>query len=258
MTKEALFMAFDAVDAEMVVDADAAERKKRAPAWLRWGAAAACICLIAAGGLAIRGQLPTPGGGAHELGEPVAPGGGWPEGIDPITASIAVYPASEKLEDVASAIMIDVSEKEARSVEGLGEFLPAELPEGYGFCRASLKETVMNNGNTYHELMVLYLRGDLIEAENPDTPVTFPDDGFQIFMFDFTLETDRSVYVYSPRADDEYHYLAAAYPAPEEIASCYIQCGETFIGISPLGLSNEELHQLLSAMLRDYTFQEVR
>lgn len=255
MTKEALFMAFDTVDGEMVADAAAASTRKRAPIWLRWGAAAACVCLIAAGSFALK-ILPLPGlaGGSIELGEP---GGNWPEGIDPKVASIAVFPDSESLEDVANATMRSVSEEEAFAVEGLGDLLPVDLPEGYGFYHASLYETIMNSGRCYHMLRVEYALGSPASPDPEDPSATVPPvfDGFYLFLTDFSPKTDKPIYVYTPMTPDEMHYMVATYPKSEGNGTFYLQCGELYIGVEPLGLDESQISQLLSVILRGYSYQ---
>ena len=126
MTKEGLFMLFSEVDGELVEEARTAAPKKRAS--LRWGALAACLCLVAAGALTfarLSSREPVSGGGYNggaggSTGGAADPGGAWPEGVDPKTASIAVYPATERVENVADAAVRQLSEEEALQYGDLG------------------------------------------------------------------------------------------------------------------------------------------
>ena len=79
MTAEKLFEMIGDADAELIADASGENIRRKHPAWLRWGAAAACICILAAGALGIFLHPAVNGGG-------YAPGGSWPEGVDPKTA----------------------------------------------------------------------------------------------------------------------------------------------------------------------------
>ena len=117
MTAKKLFELIGDADAELIADASGGRIRKKHPAWLRWGAAAACVCILAAGALGIF-LHPAVGGAGY------APGGSWPEGVDPKMASIAVYPATEKVQDVAEATLRTLSEEEALEFEDLGQYLP--------------------------------------------------------------------------------------------------------------------------------------
>ena len=153
MTAEKLFEMIGDADAELIADASGENIRRKHPAWLRWGAAAACICILAAGALGIFLHPAVNGGG-------YAPGGSWPEGVDPKTASIAVYPATEKVQDVADATLRTLSEEEARQFEDLGKYLPRALPEGYWFVISEVRETTMKDGSVYHLLRATYSRSD--------------------------------------------------------------------------------------------------
>ena len=51
MTAKKLFEMIGDADAELIADASGENIRKKHPAWLRWGAAAACVCILAAGAL---------------------------------------------------------------------------------------------------------------------------------------------------------------------------------------------------------------
>lgn len=90
----------------------------------------------------------------------VLPGGSVPEGIDPVVASIAVYPADKSLADIADATLKELTEEEAYSFEELSAHLPSVVVDGYHFRNASLYETTMKDGSKYYLLRVDFTTGD--------------------------------------------------------------------------------------------------
>ena len=54
MNAEQLLDAMGALDEDLVLQTERLREKKKRPAWLKWGAFAACLCLIAVGVLALR------------------------------------------------------------------------------------------------------------------------------------------------------------------------------------------------------------
>lgn len=240
MTKESLFLAFDAVDEAMVADAAAAAEKKKSPRWLRWGAAAACICLLAAGGMTLFNRpgspLPSQGGGIVDV-----PGGAWPEGVDPKTASIAVYPATEKVQDVAEAeLRFLYDEEEALNYPHLGDYLPHTLPDGYWFVIAALYETTMKDGGTYHLLRATYSKSDP-ENYDPEAPY-LTDDCFDVQVLDYLPRTSKPTVFYSPETGKQ---------PPSDNSIFYLTVDDVYIGISP-GTSRIEGDELMT-LIRDLT-----
>ena len=90
----------------------------------------------------------------------VLPGGSVPEGIDPVVASIAVYPADKSLADIADATLRELTEEEAYSFEKLGAHLPSVIVDGYHFGNASLYETTMKDRSKYYLLRVDFTAGN--------------------------------------------------------------------------------------------------
>lgn len=255
MTAGNMFALIGSVDEDMIADAGKNVRK-RVPMWVRWGAVAACVCLIAAGALALasreqRGYSMASGSGT------IAPGGPWvPEGVDPKIASIAIYPDTEKVQDVLDAEIIRLSEAEALAAEGLGDRLPSSLPEGYAFHRASLYVTTMKSGKIYHMLRVEYRTGDADGApEDTVTPRSMYDDGFTIAVYDCAPRTDKKIYEYTPIDDDAIHYMIKTSILPREGGFFLLRCGDTYIGIDPLSLSAEQLRSLLDDVTEGYMYQ---
>ena len=95
-----------------------------------------------------------------DQGAGVDPGGTHPDGVDPVIASVAVYPATENIEDVADATLESISEVDAYEFDTLGEYLPTSLPDGYHFGKANLYETTMKDGTRYYMLRVQYTTGN--------------------------------------------------------------------------------------------------
>lgn len=197
MTNEKLYEVLGDINEKHVKEARE-YRKAKKPVWLKWGAMAACLCLVL--GLAIPMLMnsnpaggPTPGGSLGDLSD----------NIDPIMASIAVYPATEELQNVKSATMDSLDKETAYSFEVLGKYLPAVLPEGYQFDKASLYETIMANGTKYYQLRVTY--SDNI-TEEPSTTVdqetgetvqnapTATGNSFTVFIMNYQPNTEKTIY----------------------------------------------------------------
>jgi hypothetical protein len=140
--------------AKYVDEAIKYKKKSKKPIWIKWGAIAACLCLVVAG-IAVS-QIPNV---FPDHGAGIDPGRTHPDGIDPVIASIAVYPATESIEDVANATVESIAEADAYGFDTLGEYLPASLPDGYHFEKADLYETTMKDGTVYYMLRVQYTTG---------------------------------------------------------------------------------------------------
>ena len=146
--------AMSELDSKYVDEAINYKKKSKKPIWIKWGAIAACLCLVVTG-IAIS-QIPNV---FPDHGAGIDPGGTHPDGIDPVIASIAVYPATESIEDVANATVESIAEVDAYGFDTLGEYLPASLPDGYHFGKADLYETTMKDGTVYYMLRVQYTTG---------------------------------------------------------------------------------------------------
>ena len=103
-----------------IIDAKA-PKKKPTPVWVKWAAMAACLCLIISLVIPIyMHNKPGSGNGPGQGGEGITPGGvpgDWSGDIDPTTASIAVFPDTEELKNVASATLTDIDEKSKKLTE---------------------------------------------------------------------------------------------------------------------------------------------
>lgn len=245
MTKEALFLAFDAVDEEMVADAGAAAEKKKSPRLLRWGAVAACVCLLALGGMVLGPRLgpaaaPSDGGGVDAPGGGVdAPGGTLPEGVDPKMASISVYPATEQVQDVAEATLRSISEEEALRFGELGRYLPQTPPEGWWFVTSEVYETTMKNGRQYHLLRATYSRSDPAVFD-PEKPY-LTDDCFMLQVLDYLPDT-KTIRIYTPEK------LKLSERDRDDF---YLALDSVYVGVFPQhSLEGEELRQVVEELMK--------
>ena len=257
MTAGKMFELIGNVDEEMIADAAGESLRVRRSAWIRRGAAAACICLLAGGALALaireqRGYaMMSGGGGTSGLTLPAGPQ--VPEGVDPKIASIAIYPDTEKVQDVLDAEIRSLTEAEALAVEGLSDRLPSSLPEGYFFCRASLYVTTMKSGQVYHLLRVFYGTGEVEESVPQDTDTATPPglytaDVFTISVLDCKPRTDKQIYEYMPVTEDmHYSDKTMVYPRARN-GTFILRCDDVYVTISPEGLEQEEVNLVVDAV----------
>ena len=71
------------------------KKRARKPAWIKWGAMAACLCLLV-GGAVMYQSLNAPS--RPGAGPGVQTGGSVSETVDPIISSLAVYPAASLID----------------------------------------------------------------------------------------------------------------------------------------------------------------
>ena len=165
-------------------------KKAKMPVWVKWSAMAACLCLVAVGLTGLMNQdFRTPGSG--DLGRVVGGEGDY--------YSVAVHPASEKNENVATAEVVSLTENEAVNNE-LAKYLPKHLPDGFHYGRGSMYNTVMKDGMQYRMLRIEYISGTIPEqqfaedggaiAPNPDTT----GDLFTVCVMNYEPETKHTIY----------------------------------------------------------------
>jgi len=248
---EKLLYAIGEIDDDLISGAVRDTKARRQSAWLRWGAAA-CLCLVIAGA-AIRGGGPGPFGDFTEHGNDggggMAPGGAsdgvWPEGVDPVVASVAVIPAGEDLADVADATLTSIGAEEAKGIEGLGAYLPDSLLEGCRYGTAGYYETTMKDGTQYHMIRVTYENGQgAVPAPVPENAQTASettgDTAFLWMVWGHRPDTDLPIY------------------RPEEVTArlldqmaggvFYVDYGGVYVGISQMVISTGELMGVISSI----------
>lgn len=203
------------------------EARQPAPAkkgrWPRL--AAACLGLIVLG-TALLTQLP--GSPLYRAAGGGVSGGMWPEGVDPVTASLAVFPATEDVTDVASAAYEELDQAAALALEGLGEHLPGRLPDGLSFHYAALYETTMKDGTQYHLLRAFYTDGEMIpgivDGETGEVKPDQPHDALAVFVMDYQPDTHKTIH----RQEDLPAFLAEDWDG----STFHFICGEVYLGVT--------------------------
>ncbi len=245
---------------DYVNEAATYQHSSKSLSWVKWGAAAACLCLVVAGsGVLIHRNLnkpvtsnvsdiPTDGG---EKGG-VTGGGGTVAGMGGNSAiepggdtgyySVAVFPPSEKIENVASAKVDSLAEDEALGNE-LAKHLPKQLPDGFHFGRGTLYTTIMKDGTQYNMLRVEYINGTIQEQKFSEdggaiAPTVWTEgDNFFVQVMNFEPDThDR--YVPDPNEQpvsviEEIYSSAEEVPISllEQFRTVYIRCGDNYAAV---------------------------
>jgi len=228
------------------IEAAAEKPKAKKAGWRKWGAMAACFCLVIAGAamwsiFGQQGKIPDGGGGVG--GD--APGGMWLDGVDPIIASVAVIPAGVDLLDVADAISVSITEEDARAVENLGGYLPSELPEGCHYGKASHYRTMMKDGTEYHMLRVAY------ESGGASAPAPVPENAgaasettdntaFLWMVWGHRPDTDRSVY--------QPEEVTVSLIEQQDGRVFYINYDGIYVGVERLDISAEDLFSIIESI----------
>lgn len=240
------------LDGEAVWDARAyrrpGTRSRGSRRWVRWGSVAACLCLIIAGAAVFSGRLgkpaSTPDGGGVEGGG-ILPGGVVLEGVDPVVASVAIFPAGKSLSDVADATLVSVDEGEAGNIERLGEFLPDTLPADCRYGPAGYYETTMKDGTKYRMIRVTYEKGrSAVPAPVPENAQSATEatggTAFLWMVWGHRPDTDRPVF----RPDEVSVHLLRQMNG----GVFYIDYGGVYVGISQLEISEEELMTVIDSI----------
>lgn len=224
MKEKRLLKAMGKVDGKYIEEASPTQQRKK-PGWLKWGAMAACLCLVIVGATVLSQQntltpngISTPGTG----GEGRVDGGN--EGV---MYSVAVYPATENEENVASADTKSLTENEALN-NSLAEHLPKQLPEGFHYGSGVIYNTVMKDGTQYNMLRVEYISGEIPEqqfTENggaiaPDLSVV--GDVFIVCVMNYEPDTNSNIY-----SSTEEVTLSLL----EENGSVSIRAGECYVSV---------------------------
>lgn len=164
-------------------------------------------------------------------------GGTLPDGVDSVIASLAVYPATETIEDVADAAVDSLSEADAYGVDTLGEYLPTSLPDGYHFGTANLYETTMKDGTKYDMLRVQYATGsDTAQGGAEEELAADPNasgKSFVVFVMNYEPATEKQIYA----AEDMTERLL------EELDgdTFHLSYGAIYVGISPDTATSDDI-----------------
>lgn len=197
--------------------------------------AAACLVLLIAATVLVGNSLNwfrTEYDAAAGAPGAVVPGGTLPDGVDPLMASVAVFPADRSLSDVAAATLKQVTEAEAYDANELGDHLPTSIPDRYQFSHASLYETTMKDGTKYYLLRVHYSAGD---RGNQDMDRHAPD--FFIQLLNYRPNTKKTIYTIDT--------------IPAELSGkgfLHVACGDFHVGFDYGELTHDEVLQVLNSI----------
>lgn len=158
--------------------------------WARWGVLAACLCCVL-GAFIIPNviYMGDKNGNMEESGA----------GRDEEGYSVAVYPATEREEDVASADVESLTENEIMS-NPLAKHLPRQLPKGFHYGRGSVYHTVMKNGAEYSMLRIEYTTDEILEQKfTTDGGAVAPDpdaigETFIVCVMNYEPATDNIIF----------------------------------------------------------------
>lgn len=173
MTNEKLYEIIGDINEKHIKEA----KKHNHINWNKWGAVAACLCLIA---------------GIAFLRDSNRISFNETEEMDPIVADMAVFPDDESITNVSDVSMNSISETEAYNVENLGQYLPTTLPNGYQFSYSSLYKTVMKDGSIYYRLRTTYSYTDNTPSESYEEDIVRLD--FSVSVMNYRPKTDSKIY----------------------------------------------------------------
>ena len=252
MNRKDLYQSMNQIDDE-ILERSEVRKKKKSSVWMKWGAVAACLCLVAGIGVmnidrGLSGGIPESGGGVPQLGGTV------PEGVDPVVASLAVIPEGVDLLDVADATSVSISEEDARAVETLGSYIPNTLPDGCQYGAAGYYETTMKDGTRYHMLRITYDRGQsLVPVPNTENEESASETENEQKASEIVGDTAFLWMVWGHRPDTELSIYQ-----PEEVTVSlieqqegrvfYIDYDGIYVGVEQISVSAEELLAVIESV----------
>ncbi|MCM1543253.1 MAG: hypothetical protein NC121_18625 [Blautia sp.] len=193
MRKEEFFEVLGGLDDDIVKGAKAPVKKQFH--WKVWGTMAACFCVAIMGAfsafhmnIGISDGVDVPGSGDT---------GGIEGGIG--MYSVAVFPPTEREQDVMAANVTSLTESELMQ-HPLAAHLPKELPNGFHYGRGSHYETTMKDGTKYNMLRIEYITGTIPEQRfTEDGGAIAPDPGaigsqFLLTVWDFEPKPKEEIY----------------------------------------------------------------
>lgn len=247
MNRKDLYQSFHIIDDD-ILERSEQNVKKSSFAWVKWGAVAACLCLVAGIGVmnmdrGLSGVGLEQGSGAgFDMG---GFDGSVPEGVDPVVASLAVLPAGVDLREVADATSVSISEEDARAVETLGDYIPNTLPEGCQYDTAGYYETTMKNGTRYHMLRITYDRGQRLvpvpKTENEESASEMGGDTAFLWMV-WGHRPDTDLPVYQPEE------ITVSLIEQQEGRVFYVDFDGVYVGVEQISVSTEELFAVIESI----------
>ena len=233
------------IDDQLVEKADEYTGVKKKNTWIKWGAMAACLCLVVGAVMVFHQPKYT-----TMTGDPIKEAGGVNSAGSEMAGyySVAIFPAERTTEEVKDAYTEKIYEVEAQNEQGFGEYLPTELPSGYHFGNASIYVTTMNDGTVYKMLRITYRTGEepepVTDADGAELVPSRNDlgDAFRLSVWGF--KPDTSVDIYQPEELNE------ATLSDRDGGLFYVQFENVYIGIEPLSLSADEIIGLVNSIMR--------
>lgn len=255
MNRKDLYQSFNNIDDD-ILERSEKNVKKNGFAWVKWGAVAACLCIVAAmgfmnmnRGLSDVGSEQGKGAGSEQgsvAGNDMGGNDGVvPEGVDPIVASLAVRPAGVDLREVADATSVSISEEDARAVETLGDYIPNTLPEGCQYGTAGYYETTMKDGTRYHMLRITYDRGQISvpvpNTENEQKAFESAGDTAFLWMV-WGHRPDTDLPVYQPEE------VTVSLIEQQDGRLFYVDYGGIYVGVEQININTEELFAVIESI----------
>lgn len=244
MRKEEFFEILGELDGDIVKGVKISMKentnsKVRKPGWVKWGALAACLCLVIGGAFLYQNQKNEPvlGPGGGE------PGGVFPDGVDPIIASLAVFPASESITDVKTATIESITETDAYEMDILGKYLPVSLPGSYHFKTASLYETTMKDGTKYYLLRVTYTTGNPPVSQGEENEAPDPNtegDSFAVFVMNYKPKTKNQIYKPTDITESKLNEIGGT--------TFHISYENIYVGISPFSAASDDIIAIINSI----------
>ncbi len=197
--------------------------------WLRWGAVAACLCMVVIGVVLPKQYNPLSDDfRKYNLGKGYStnrkPGtAGWK---DPDQPSLLANPAA----GTAAHITVKALGKlDAYRVKELGAYLPTDLPAEYAFGEGYLYHIVMEDGTQGDLLFATYLNGEGKKLEH-----------LRLAVMNYKPVTERQIY--EPIEITREKLLeTGGY-------DFYISYGEVYVGISTKNADLEDLLEMIQSI----------
>lgn len=242
MNEKNILRALGNVDNQYIKEAEPTKKTvEKKMYWQKWVAMVACLCLVVVGTTVISQLYPN----SHTMGE------GGEGDLGGTNYSVAVYPASEKEDDVASADVVSLTENEALS-NPLAEYLPTQLPDDFHYGCGSIYNTMMKDGTEYNMLRVEYISGEIPEQQfAEDGGAIAPDSGamgdfFTVQVWNFEPDTEASI----TSVEEVTETLL------EEEGSVYIRSGECYVGVFVETAEPTDVLETIKSITDDLLYRE--
>lgn len=238
MTDERVFEIMGRISDEYISEASEV-KKARKTGWVKWAAAAALALTLGIG--AARYLMPAD---PAELGTGGGDRGGSTPGGDNegVMYSVAVLPSGVSKADVTEAVVLSLTETEARSVELLGSRIPSDPPVGLTLAGISEYRTTMKDGTVYQMLRVNYTDGEVMPAATAGGEVS------QSYVITFSM----SIWSFCPDTEESIHFPAEVTEElfRENEGTVHLNLGDVYVSLHPGGQTAEELAEIAETIMK--------